>query len=79
MECRAFRERLSVVELGISHDRNGRFREEDKSDPNLRADALVDICNGIHAVSLRASFESQQLPAISISVYVVESGHRDST
>lgn len=77
--CRAFRERLSVVELGISHGCNGKFREEDKSDPNLRADVLVHLCNEIHGLTLRASLRSKQLPAISISVYVVESGHRDST
>ena len=45
---------------------------------SLRADAPEHLCNETPVLTLRASFESQQLPALSISVQVDESGHRDS-
>ena len=45
---------------------------------SLRADALEHLCDEAHGLTLRASFISQQLSAISISIHVDESGHRIS-
>ena len=39
---------------------------------------LMDLCNEA-VLTLRASFESQQLPALSVSVHVDGSDHRVSS
>ena len=39
---------------------------------------LMHLCNEA-VLTLRASFESQQLPALSVSVHVDESDHRVSS
>ena len=44
---------------------------------SLRNDALENLYREAHVLTLRASFESQQLPALSISVQVDEGGHLD--
>ena len=57
----------------------GRKRSKSKGRRNSpRADALEHLGNEAHVLTLRASFKSQQLPALSISVQVDGSGHRDS-
>ena len=43
---------------------------------SLEVDALEHLCDEAHVVTLRASFESQQLLALSISVHADEIGHR---
>ena len=57
-----------------SQDRKGKSNGKRNS---LRADALEHLYGEAHVLTLRASFESEQLPALSSSVQVDEGGHLD--
>ena len=58
-----------------SYDRKGSKSKGRRN--SLRNDVLKHLYGEAHVLTLRASFESQQLPALSRSVQVNEGGHLD--
>ena len=65
----------SLVAARKGKTREGRKGSKSNERKNsLRADALEHLCDEAHDLTLRACFESQRLPALSVSVHVDESG-----
>ena len=53
-------------------------REANSMKGGTHSKLIEDLCNETYVPTIRASIESQQLPALSTLVHVDESGHRVS-